>query len=532
VIVAPTPLPARLGRYEVEHRLAQGGMAELFVARLEGVEGFAKRVVVKRVLPELARERGFVDMFLYEARLAATLDHQNIVAVHDIGRDDQDQFFFAMDLLHGADLASLLRSQAELPLELVVELVRGACAGLHYAHERHDADGAALGLVHRDISPHNLFVTFDGCVKLLDFGIAKAVDKIADRATRTGTLRGKVPYMSPEQCRGEPLDRRSDIFSLGIVLWELVSGERLFGARGESDFEVFKQIAEREAPSVRRADCPEALLQIVTKALARDRAQRYQTMAELHDALDGLDLAMAARAVGAFVIARFPERAESWRRGDHAVSIPPAARATVEIQATAPTQSGPSPPIARRAVVAPTRRRGLALAAIVALTIGGGAFLAGRRANAPHAADTPIAAAATPIARQTEDAHWFQTDDYLVAREPYAGGRLGGVRVAKLLAAADHPGGSAKFLDGNSNEITTAAYWKSHVARPAELVIGALAFCRVDSWQLAASPPIDKDDARTHDWALARVTEIAELGKERVRVGDVTCDVAGVRVPE
>src|SRR5262245_30639089 len=184
-------------------------MAELFLAQLPGIEGFAKRVVVKRVLPELARDRQFVQMFLEEARLAATLHHQNVVQVLDIGHDDAG-YFFAMELLHGADVGDVMRTLAgrDLPLAIAPEVIRRACAGLHHAHERK--------VVHRDVSPQNLFVTFDGGVKLLDFGIAKAVQQIASHYTRTGTLRGKLPYMSPEQCQAEAIDRRSDIFSLAV----------------------------------------------------------------------------------------------------------------------------------------------------------------------------------------------------------------------------------------------------------------------------------------------------------------------------
>jgi serine/threonine protein kinase len=177
--VTAVPAPERLGRYEIVGSLARGGMAELYLARLPGVEGFAKKVVIKRVLPELARDRQFVDMLLGEARLAAQLDHQNIVHVHDIGHD-AGGYFFAMELLHGADVASMMRAALArgdgLPLGVALEIARGACAGLHYAHERTGPTGAPLGLVHRDISPQNLFVTFDGAIKLLDFGIARAVE--------------------------------------------------------------------------------------------------------------------------------------------------------------------------------------------------------------------------------------------------------------------------------------------------------------------------------------------------------------------
>jgi len=184
-------------------------MAELYMARLPCLEGFAKQVAIKRVLPGLAANREFVDMFLEEARLAATLQHQNVVQVHDIGQDT-DGYFFAMEYLHGADVGEIMRTvDGGIPLPIALEIARGACAGLHYAHERKGPDGVLLGIVHRDVSPQNLFVTFDGGVKLLDFGIAKAVQQTTKNYTRSGTVRGKLPYMSPEQCQSEPIDRRS-----------------------------------------------------------------------------------------------------------------------------------------------------------------------------------------------------------------------------------------------------------------------------------------------------------------------------------
>src|SRR5215468_6016232 len=244
-------------------------MAELFLAHLPGIEGFARKVVIKRVLPELARDRDFVEMFLEEARLAATLHHQNIVAVHDIDHDEGG-YFFAMEHLHGADVGELLRTtDGDLPLPIALEIARGACAGLHHAHER-KGPGGPLGIVHRDVSPQNIFVTFDGGVKLLDFGIARAVQQSPSHYTRSGTLRGKLPYMSPEQCRGLPIDRRSDVFSLAVVIWEMTVGERLFGAHRESEFEILKAIVEADAlrPSSRKPGYPAALEAIVMKGLA------------------------------------------------------------------------------------------------------------------------------------------------------------------------------------------------------------------------------------------------------------------------
>src|SRR5258706_4941872 len=189
--VAVEAVPTRLGRYEILGSLARGGMAELYLARLPGAEGFAKQVAIKRVLPELARERELVEMFVAEARIAATLDHQNIVHVHDIGQD-RDGFFFAMELLHGGDVGSIMsavtRFGGELPIAIAVEIARAAATGLHYAHERRAPDGTPLGLVHRDISPPNLFVTFEVAVKVLDFGIAQAVQQLTASRTRTRAL--------------------------------------------------------------------------------------------------------------------------------------------------------------------------------------------------------------------------------------------------------------------------------------------------------------------------------------------------------
>ncbi|HET9990006.1 MAG TPA: serine/threonine-protein kinase, partial [Kofleriaceae bacterium] len=437
---------ARVGRYELEHPLARGGMAEVFVARLVDDDGFARRVALKRALPELNRDRAFADMFRAEARLAASLAHHNIVAVHDLG-EDSDGLFLVMELLHGADVGALLRAApAPVPLPIVLAIIGDACAGLHHAHERRGPDGAPLGIVHRDVSPQNLFVTFDGCTKVLDFGIAKAIDRIGDRATRTGTLRGKVPYMSPEQCHGGALDRRTDVFSLGVVLWELVTGERLFGGRGESDFEVFKQIAERDAPdpSERRADTPPALARVIGKALARDREARYPTIAAFHDDLEALTsgpaplLAVATpREVGGYVAARFPDRAEAWKRGTLvdapaprataplvAATRPVDAHETVDFDVPSTRQAPNAATITRVPTIPPAPPRSwrwiapLAIAAICVAVAGG--YLAGHRgspveastaAPAPATTSTPPPIVAPPLgtaAAPHDDATWFQ----------------------------------------------------------------------------------------------------------------------------
>ncbi|MCH9687483.1 MAG: serine/threonine protein kinase, partial [Deltaproteobacteria bacterium] len=264
----------QLGKYELFHRLATGGMAEIYLARAAAIEGFEKLVVVKRILPQHAENEAFIRMFLAEARLAATLHHPNIVQVYDIGEQD-GTYFFAMEHVHGLDLRRLLLAAIDAgrwpPLQHILHIVRGVCAGLHYAHEKKDGSGTPLGIVHRDISPSNVLVTFDGGVKVVDFGIAKA----SNVSTSSGTLKGKLAYMSPEQCRSETLDRRSDVYSIGTLLWELTTGRRLFKA--QTELELMKRVAQGDVlpPSAVRPDIPRALEEIILKALSVDVEQRY-----------------------------------------------------------------------------------------------------------------------------------------------------------------------------------------------------------------------------------------------------------------
>ncbi|MBN2361127.1 MAG: PhnD/SsuA/transferrin family substrate-binding protein [Deltaproteobacteria bacterium] len=289
------PLPKQLGRYEILERLATGGMAEIFLATEHGVAGLERLVVVKRILPHLAIHESFVEMFLREARFAARLNHPNIVQIYELGQD-AGAFFIAMEYIEGTSVRDLMaqadRAARPLPLAAALSIAIQASAGAHAAHELTDAQGRPLNLVHRDISPHNLMVTGAGHVKLLDFGVAKA-DVPAAEHTQTGELKGKLHYLSPEQCRHEPLDRRSDIFALGIVLWEMLSGRRLF--KRESELETLQAIVESQVPALRdlRDDLPRSVERVVTTALARDRAHRYQSADSLRRALLG-----AAEAAG------------------------------------------------------------------------------------------------------------------------------------------------------------------------------------------------------------------------------------------
>jgi serine/threonine protein kinase len=286
---SPAELPRQLGKYTLVRKLATGGMAELFLAIHRGLGGFEKVVVIKRILPAMNQDRGFVDMLLHEARVAATLSHPNLVQVFDVGMAD-GAYFIAMEHVHGQDLRAIVRqmkrrSASEFPLEHGLSVVLGVCAGLAYAHEKRDLEGAPLDIVHRDISPQNVVVTFAGDVKIVDFGIAKSTSRAGDD-TASGRLKGKVPYMSPEQARGEPIDARSDLWAAGVMLFELTTGRRLFKA--PSEYETFKLICERDIPlpSRVRPGYPAELEAIVMRALARDRATRWQGAREIQAALE------------------------------------------------------------------------------------------------------------------------------------------------------------------------------------------------------------------------------------------------------
>src|SRR4051794_34281470 len=285
-------LPSRLGKYEILTPLAPGGMARLYIGRSTGIGGFERHVVLKMILPERANDHIAVQMFLDEARLAASLNHQNVAQVFEVGQDT-GVHYLAMEYVHGQDLRALLAKAGSLgtriPLELALTVVAGAAAGLNHAHERRGADGTPLGIVHRDVSPSNLMIGYDGAVKLLDFGIAKATSRSVE--TQSGVIKGKFAYMAPEQCRGREVDRRSDVFSLGIILYEVTTQHRCF--RADSDFDTMHRIVTGDIvrPTRLVQGYPQALEAIVMKALAVDANQRYQSAGLLLEALENFSVA-------------------------------------------------------------------------------------------------------------------------------------------------------------------------------------------------------------------------------------------------
>ncbi len=291
----PTPDPTKpltggmvsLKKFEILEMIAKGGMAEVYRAKTVGISGFEKEVCVKKILPHLTEDKSFVEMFVNEAKLAATLNYANIVQVHDLCVSGGGEYFIVMEYVNGKDLSDVIRAAQlagrEVPPEIAVYVCRETCKGLHFAHTKQDADGAPLNIIHRDISPHNVLVSFMGEVKIVDFGIAKA-SSIMNK-TAVGILKGKYGYMSPEQARGQPLDHRSDIFNTGIVLYELLVSERCFA--GSSDFSTLNLMrnAEVTPPTKINSNVPKELERIVLQALSLKKENRYPNALAFESAL-------------------------------------------------------------------------------------------------------------------------------------------------------------------------------------------------------------------------------------------------------
>ena len=293
-------LPRLFGRYALFDFIGKGGMAEIYLARQRTELGPARRCVVKQILPELAKDPAFSDMLVHEAKLAARLSHANVVQVLDLGREGE-RLFIAMEYVEGFDLNDLLRrcsrAKVPLPFELGVHVVCEALKGLDYAHRRTDDEGRPLGIVHRDVSPSNLLVSFEGEVKVCDFGIARANDLLGAAAPRDQgspahelgeALKGKAGYMSPEHARGEAIDARADVFAAGIVLWELAAGRRMYKAT-EGGFSLLDQARRGNVPELPRKGLPgeEKLRSVIAKALTPGREGRYASAAAMQRDLDG-----------------------------------------------------------------------------------------------------------------------------------------------------------------------------------------------------------------------------------------------------
>jgi serine/threonine protein kinase len=279
--------PTAFGKYILLRRIAIGGMAEVFRAKVFGAEGFEKMVAIKRMLPHLSSDQQFVGMFINEAKLAASLTHANIVQIFDFGSID-NQYYLSMEYVRGKDVADIIRALRERslrsPIEMACHVIIQSLNGLHYAHRRTDGQGQSVGLVHRDMSPHNLIVSYEGEVKILDFGIAKA--KSSTVQTTGGVLKGKYSYMSPEQAHGMRVDHRTDIFSLGICFYELLTLTKMF--QGQNDLSVLERVRETNfiRPRDLNPDIPEEVERLLLKALEKNPDDRWASAADWREALE------------------------------------------------------------------------------------------------------------------------------------------------------------------------------------------------------------------------------------------------------
>ncbi len=278
--------PIPFGKYLLLERVNVGGMAEVFLGKAFGVEGFERLMAIKRILPTMVEDSEFITMFLDEARISVQLNHANIVQIYELGKHDES-YYIAMEYVSGKDLRHLLeryrKRKETMPTAQAVLIASKICEGLDYAHRKKDARGMDLNIVHRDVSPQNILLSFDGEVKIIDFGIAKAANRA--QKTQAGILKGKFGYMSPEQVRGLPIDHRSDLFAVGVILYEMLTGERLFV--GESDFSTLEKVRNAEVlpPRQYNAQIPEGLEKIILKALAKEVEDRYQWCSDFQEDL-------------------------------------------------------------------------------------------------------------------------------------------------------------------------------------------------------------------------------------------------------
>lgn len=413
----------RIGKYELLALIAQGGMGNVYLARAEGLGGFTKLVVIKTLRPDMADDPKFADMFLDEARLAARLNHRNIVQTNDVGAAD-GVYFMVMDYLEGRSLWRVQKAEAKtpgiLPLDASVRVIADMLAGLHHAHELTDFDGKSLGVVHRDVCPANVFITTDGQVKVVDFGVAKAKNHAHE--TQAGTIKGRVAYMSPEHVVGKAIDRRADVFSAGIMLWEAIEKRRFWEGQGEA--QILGALLKGDIPDLPGGACPPMLRSACARAVAPAPDDRFRTAHEMRLALEEwlehnekrsalAELGQRVKDLSAEERARVAQLVEA--------SVSPSARegALPAFEATAPTtqessiasrprstQSAVAPSTTAPATASPTlsspillpqhqQKRPMWPVAVggVALVVVAGAAIAMRSGGKNAVGETPVASA-------------------------------------------------------------------------------------------------------------------------------------------
>jgi len=374
-------LPRAFGRYALFDLIGRGGMAEIYLARQKIELGGARLCVVKQILPALAGDSRFSEMLVHEAKLAARLNHGNVVQVFDLGREE-GRLFIAMEYVEGFDMSGLLsrcsRARVPLPFELAFHVVREALRGLDYAHRRTDDDRAPLGIVHRDVSPSNLLLSFDGEVKVCDFGIAHANDAVAAGSAEheiDQALRGKAGYMSPEHARGEAVDARADVFAAGIVLWELLAGRRMYKA-GDGVASPLEQARRANVPVLPHLGLPaeEELRAVLAKALSVDRDSRYPSapamLRDLDDYVARAKLRASALQLGEWLATTFGAEIISRRRARERAMSALERGVPLVAEPIAPIQPAPPSPEAKIA-----KRRSPALVVVAAVVVALAGFL-------------------------------------------------------------------------------------------------------------------------------------------------------------
>lgn len=392
------------GKYALDRRLGGGGMAEVFLARIVGKEGFQRPVAIKRILPGYGDQKNFSDMFISEARLSAKLRHPNVVSVLDFDQDNEGRLFLVMELVDGTDLNGLLRT-GPLPFDVIAFVIAQVLRGLGHAHNLPFGADGVRGLIHRDVSPHNVLLSWEGEVKVSDFGIAKA--RAATEATGSLMLKGKPAYMSPEQISGTTLDGTSDLFGVGVMDWEMLTGEHLFAADTVESTIFRVMYSEIIRPSVIRREVPAELERVALRLLERDRRQRFPTAEAAIEALEAWkDFPRNGQAKLARLLAeRLPERAP--HRVSSVVQTGPDA-ATITPHSGAGTGTRPARPALLRPTGEARRGRGRAIAIAGAVMLAGagvavGVVMNGGRTKAeasssvtaPMAAPTPAPSTST-----------------------------------------------------------------------------------------------------------------------------------------
>lgn len=454
-------MPQTLGKYVLVRKLATGGMAEVFLARSDGPMGFQKKLVVKRILPHFGEDQNFINMFLSEARLAAELNHPNVVQIFDFGQAD-GQYYIAMEYIDGPNLRSLNKAArgtvGPIALPLCARIIALAAEGLGYAHDLKDSAGRPMGLVHRDISPDNVLVSRSGSVKVVDFGIAKA--NTQPHLTKSGVIKGKLAYMPPEQLAREPLDRRSDVFALGVVLYELACGAMPFDAT--SEVSIIQAIMGSEPlvrASVKRPDLPPGLDAIISKCLEKDVSRRYPSCRELQVDLERFIAStgevVSVADIGKLVEHLFPE--------DHESTLPNAIAPEVGLDKTTASPAsnktrtesptGSSATSLRHVPSSPGRGPLVAtfVGGVVVALVAAGALYFRPKADPPHADPMPVVPV-RPLVAEPVDAGVAVA---VAAVEIDAG---------EALVAAEVDAGSVEPLDAGASIIDAGASAPTAVA--------------------------------------------------------------------